>query len=592
MALASDLPSMDLGIICELAERPQWVVWKEAPTPDGKKLRKEPLDPFGGHRASVTNPAKWGTIEEATKYALTTDVNGIGFVLTGLEGYTVIDLDKVIGDDGRIEPWASDVVERFNTYTEISPSGTGLHIWCRGRPPGPRCRTKNIEMYANKRYITVTGRMIESCESDEIEERQELIDQLYEDAFETVPVHGDPPWQEKAAPGERDTQVPEKDEHGFPLPLHQEWTQQEAMHFCQKVLRDGRPGVPHTKLLALNKNDKRFYKIWTKTDGRSIASCADDQSRWDLAIANQIFSVAMDLTWHDVVALLITFREQYDPDPAKLLRADYWARTISRASSRAAQRNEKEEEKVKDDIQIHALEDVQAKIDDDKTASYEIKNVLDDLCSIVGIPKILKITRAKRKNNHLFTLHFGQEDHDKIEGDVSILTGQAKFRAAINSQFLVNIKPMTVKKWGNIVGLILRAVEDEELLPSVEESGETIEWLQGYLASVPRPPEFGTETYLQDGPWWFNGRLIMKLASLEAFLRRVHRLSPSRTDLARRLRMIEVRHQNRSYRSGARVSSLSSYVIPDAYNFHDVANNVPRSIEMIDGEENEEKNKV
>ena len=114
---------------------------------------------------------------------------------------------------------------------------------------------------------------------------------------------------------------------------HQEWTQQEAAHFCQKVLQDGRPGVPHIKLLALNRNE-RFYKIWTRTDGPSIASCSDDQPCWDLAIANQIFSVAMDLTWHDVVALLIAFREQYDPDPAKLLRADYWARTVSRASSR------------------------------------------------------------------------------------------------------------------------------------------------------------------------------------------------------------------------------------------------------------------
>jgi Protein of unknown function (DUF3987) len=44
----------------------------------------------------------------------------------------------------------------LNSYTEASPSGTGLHIWVRGVKPGDKCR-KGIEIYSTKRFLTVTG---------------------------------------------------------------------------------------------------------------------------------------------------------------------------------------------------------------------------------------------------------------------------------------------------------------------------------------------------------------------------------------------------------------------------------------------------
>jgi putative DNA primase/helicase len=83
---------------------------------------------------------------------------GVGFVLTPEAGFVAIDLDHVRNaTTGKIEPWAEEIVQTFDTYTEISPSGTGLHLWLRGTlPPGGR-RKERLEVYGEKRYMTVTG---------------------------------------------------------------------------------------------------------------------------------------------------------------------------------------------------------------------------------------------------------------------------------------------------------------------------------------------------------------------------------------------------------------------------------------------------
>ena len=74
-----------------------------------------------------------------------------------------IDLDHVIDrESGAVEPWAREVAEKFRgAYIEISPSGTGLRIFCRGKPIrcGKGTIEKRIEVYdhSSPRYLTVTG---------------------------------------------------------------------------------------------------------------------------------------------------------------------------------------------------------------------------------------------------------------------------------------------------------------------------------------------------------------------------------------------------------------------------------------------------
>jgi putative DNA primase/helicase len=106
--------------------------------------------------ASVTDPSTWGTFDAALADYAAARCDGIGFVLG--DGWVGVDLDKCRDpQSGDIAPKALAVVRGLNSYTEVSPSGTGLHIICRGTlPPGGR-RNGGIELYDRDRYFTVTG---------------------------------------------------------------------------------------------------------------------------------------------------------------------------------------------------------------------------------------------------------------------------------------------------------------------------------------------------------------------------------------------------------------------------------------------------
>jgi putative DNA primase/helicase len=88
---------------------------------------------------------------------------GIGFAFAANDGLCGIDLDHVIDTEtGLIEAWALEVLEHFRgAYIERSPSGTGLRIFCRGKPLrcGKGTAEKRIEVYdhTSPRYLTVTG---------------------------------------------------------------------------------------------------------------------------------------------------------------------------------------------------------------------------------------------------------------------------------------------------------------------------------------------------------------------------------------------------------------------------------------------------
>jgi primase-polymerase (primpol)-like protein len=104
-------------------------------------------------------------------------LDGIGFVFTTADPYTGVDLDHCRTIRGALEPWASEVVKRLNSYTEWSPSGEGLHILVKASLPtcGGR-RTRGIEIYSSKRYFTITGDLLDQTTST-IEDRQaEVLD--------------------------------------------------------------------------------------------------------------------------------------------------------------------------------------------------------------------------------------------------------------------------------------------------------------------------------------------------------------------------------------------------------------------------------
>jgi putative DNA primase/helicase len=139
----------------ELRARPQWVVWKAV----GDKPDKVPYSARTGRRASSTDLLTWSTFQEALEAYGNGEYAGLGFVFSSADPYTGIDLDDCVNEDGEIALWALEIVRYFDSYTELSATGSGLHIIVRGEVPNRR--KGEVEVYSSKRFFTVTGHVVE-----------------------------------------------------------------------------------------------------------------------------------------------------------------------------------------------------------------------------------------------------------------------------------------------------------------------------------------------------------------------------------------------------------------------------------------------
>src|SRR5215216_3182707 len=151
----------------------QWLVWRSEAR-DGKPT-KIPYSPITGQRASSRTPETWTGYEEAVRACKEEGYGGIGFVFTSEDDLCGVDLDGCLDPvTGEIEPWAWTIIEKLDSYTEISPSGTGVHILVRGELPAGRNRKGRFEAYDRGRYFTVTGKHLAGT-SQTIERRQEEL---------------------------------------------------------------------------------------------------------------------------------------------------------------------------------------------------------------------------------------------------------------------------------------------------------------------------------------------------------------------------------------------------------------------------------
>jgi hypothetical protein len=120
---------------------------------------KAPMQAFGPGAASVGNPGTWGSFEDALECVEGGVYEYAGFVFAD-DGYVGIDIDRAFGEDGLPSPEALAAVEACTSYTEVSRSGNGLHIICRGTLPfRGRNNGAGWEIYKDGRYFVLTGRV-------------------------------------------------------------------------------------------------------------------------------------------------------------------------------------------------------------------------------------------------------------------------------------------------------------------------------------------------------------------------------------------------------------------------------------------------
>ena len=167
----------------ELRQLDQWVISKPVESIDKNgnvKFDKPPFSPHTRRQCSHSNPADWASYQ--TALGALPGFSWLGFAIHESDPYTGIDLDGCRDPQtGIIELWAQRIIDLCASYTEISPSGTGVKIWVRGtvakslkKSFGPH---KGIEVYSKQRYFTFTGMRLAET-PDSINNAQFALDAL------------------------------------------------------------------------------------------------------------------------------------------------------------------------------------------------------------------------------------------------------------------------------------------------------------------------------------------------------------------------------------------------------------------------------
>lgn len=168
----------------ELKTYKQWVVHNSS---------KQPIDPRNGRRLTWTKSVYWMDYEAARSAVESGRAAGVGFVLTDDDPYTIIDLDGLRNPEtGVLDDAAKQIIAEMNSFTEVSLSGTGLHVIIRGKSPDGAMKkirldhvpltskkSPGLEVYSNKRYFALTGKHL-SGTPEEIHDRQDELNAMLE----------------------------------------------------------------------------------------------------------------------------------------------------------------------------------------------------------------------------------------------------------------------------------------------------------------------------------------------------------------------------------------------------------------------------
>lgn len=287
-----------------LRERNQWVLWRMAPL--AKKKTKIPYQP-NGKKAATTRPAEWCSFSVALDAYRTGGFDGVGYVFAEDDPYVGIDLDHCVEPDDTgapiIAPWAKKIVDALNTYTELSPSGMGIHMIVRGCLPPGRRKRDGIEIYSAGRYFTITGALLTPC--DQINGNG-AIDVIYHEHLGVL---------SSSSTSATDAQV------------------------SSNLLLDPAANPDVDRLMAMIEADTRFKLSWERrrTDLRDSSA-----SGYSLSVASQAAAAG----WPDqeIVNLMIAWRRKHNED-LKLARCqreraagheDWYTKTLRRARAKSS----------------------------------------------------------------------------------------------------------------------------------------------------------------------------------------------------------------------------------------------------------------
>lgn len=184
----------------ELLAIPQWVTWALPWSEHEGRWTKRLRSPRErGFWASHSKPQHWADFEtacgalrrqrnKATVWGVQNTAQGLGLVMTHDAGVVAIDLDHCIDADGVIAPDKLAIIKALNSYTEVSLSGDGVHIFVKTSLLLPKgVRTEGIEVYPTNRFLTVSGAHLDGTPTT-VNDATEWLTSFYTDFAEPDPV--------------------------------------------------------------------------------------------------------------------------------------------------------------------------------------------------------------------------------------------------------------------------------------------------------------------------------------------------------------------------------------------------------------------
>ena len=168
-----------------LRERAQWLVWRYESKPGQAKPAKMPYYANGARRTgtqgSDDDRARLVTLDGAMQALQAGDFTGLGFAFLPGDGLIGIDLDNVIDPEtGEVQERARGIIEACASFTEFSPSGKGVHIYCLGETKSHKSNEIGVEMFCGRQFFTVTGRQFPGSVDVVTEIRPAVVARLHQ----------------------------------------------------------------------------------------------------------------------------------------------------------------------------------------------------------------------------------------------------------------------------------------------------------------------------------------------------------------------------------------------------------------------------
>jgi hypothetical protein len=466
---------MTIPAICNLASRRQWVCWKHA-TRNGKRT-KIPYQP-NGKPASPTNPQTWSEMPTCFTEVVAGRFDGLGYVLSPDDGVGCVDLDHCIRKDGTIEPWAAAIVEKLNSYTEVSPGGDGLHIWVIAHVAFSGRRHEGVEVYATGRYMTVTAQPWKDT-PDKLEDRTAEIEKLVAD----FPAEPKPPVNNGGA----------------------------------SIVIDPAAEPPGLKFGALLMNEPRFKRSWEHTR-RDLGD--QSLSSYDMSLT----TIAAYAEWTDqeLADLIIAHRRECG-NPEKALRLDYLERTIRRARQATVV-------KLKDTeaAEIHRT---------GETREVGVREGLAELSTLLA----LDVRRVVQRGLDPAFYSIETTQGEIHIGGADILLSANKARAKLIAKSEIYIPKMKAKEWEKVVALIVQVHEYEDLAEGQRDT-EISSWMSAYLVDhPPGEPEDSKALWVhidtESWPFIWDKKIQVRVRELKSYIFRALGEKPSTAEICTRLRV-------------------------------------------------------